>query len=210
MERCQQLKCLTIVLAVLCLSCDEPKPRIAYYDSSGFPIYDEADVLSFVRPNEVGGLALEYMAWDLFPHVGIAWQSPENGRVYDSLASWANAHFDYISDGDVNSWNTPSMTIAAGGGDCEDLAVLVASIFLSLRDQTLAPDFPDFYLVCGYHPSGEMHAWLEVHWTVPEMPGEGYIIDTSGGGASALYVIGENPIAGLYAAHQHILINVGE
>lgn len=207
----QQLKCLVAVFALLGpLACDAIEPRTVGYDSSGFNLYDEYEVRFYVRPAEVNELVTQFVESPVFPASGIFWQSPKNGRIYDALPSWVKQNFVYISDGGVNFWKTPAQMIADGGGDCEDYAILFASMFMNLYDRTGGHNFPELYLVRGYHPNGKKHVWAEVYWTVPEMPGEGYLIETSSGGVGALLRIGEDPEAALYDVRQRILINVGE
>ena len=83
-------------------------------------IYRRANDL--VRPNDTG-----------VPELADAISSALGGE-YDlywvaALFDWARENLRYVSDpSDDDIWSPPSDTLLAGGGDCEDYAIVVASV----------------------------------------------------------------------------------
>lgn len=84
--------------------------------------------------------------------------------VADPVAAWMRGLFyagtiRYINDPqvcgvrDADLWRSPANTLANGGGDCEDLAILGASALMAFR-------VSDVWIVVGDVPAGR-HAWIE-------------------------------------------------
>lgn len=79
----------------------------------------------------------------------------------ESLGAWIkearrSGALQFIPDpkGSLDRWCTPSATLARGGGDCDDLAVLCVSV---LRAAGLRA-----WVVVGWR-GRESHAWVEGH-----------------------------------------------
>jgi hypothetical protein len=102
-----------------------------------------------VRPGEARPIALRLTALWLVNQLAFA----------DVLGWWFRSRFQsgalaYIPDpeGPLDFWCSPETTLYRGGGDCDDLAVLAASILI-------AAGFAGKLVVGAYH--GEGHAWVE-------------------------------------------------
>lgn len=63
----------------------------------------------------------------------------------------------YIPEAPDDRWQTPDETLRAGGGDCEDHALLCLATIHALVD----PPPPTLRMVVGDVPGGR-HAWVEV------------------------------------------------
>ena len=106
-----------------------------------------------VRPEEVAHLVVPVP----LPLVAVETQAIR-------VAAWMRSRFDdgtldYIPDPpDCDRWCPPGVTLAQGGGDCDDLAILAVSL--------LAAGGIDADFVVGHYCSRFMcfgHAWVEGH-----------------------------------------------
>jgi transglutaminase-like putative cysteine protease len=102
-----------------------------------------------VRPDE---------AWPIARNLTALWKRTAYSFAH-VLAWWfrserASGRLEYIPDpeGPLDFWCSPETTLERGGGDCDDLAVLGASIILSAG-------WPG-RVVVGTH-EGQGHAWVE-------------------------------------------------
>lgn len=112
-------------------------------------------ISELVRPWEVADLIQEVPRWML----------PRGHTLAFNVAGWLRAQFRdgtlrYIPDTErpygYDHWCSPSATLERGGGDCDDLAILSASLLL-------AGDV-DAWVVVGTLRKGRRnvgHAWVE-------------------------------------------------
>jgi hypothetical protein len=65
----------------------------------------------------------------LFPS-GATTSEPETTRpLIDRIVAWVRTHLRYIGDPATSEWvQTPEITLAMRGGDCDDLSVLIAAM----------------------------------------------------------------------------------
>ena len=79
---------------------------------------------------------------------------------------WVSENIRYVSDelrwGEKDYWQLPGTTIFFGAGDCEDQAILLASLLRALK---LPRD--NVRLVVGPTERGTYHAWVEIKIPLP-------------------------------------------
>ncbi len=107
-------------------------------------------VLTLVRPDQVRRLFRSKFPWEPV--------TPAPAMVASWLRrSFANGTLRYIPDPpDCDRWCSPAATLELGGGDCDDLAILGASMLVA------AGELPA--VVIGRHCAGLTcagHAWIE-------------------------------------------------
>ncbi len=112
-------------------------------------------ISELVRPWEVAGLIQMVPPWML----------PRGHTFASEVAGWLHARLRngmlrYIPDLERPSgydyWCTPSATLERGGGDCDDLSILVASLLLA--------GYVDAWAVVGTIQHGRRvagHVWVE-------------------------------------------------
>ena len=102
-----------------------------------------AAIRQLIRPNELIAEAHEVRVWAVSLGVSLA----------EAIALWfRNSTLAYVADpqfGDV--WQSPRRTLFRGGGDCEDFAILAASLFRAMGVRA--------NVVLGWF-NGRYHAWV--------------------------------------------------
>ncbi|GEM_PF-2521451 len=88
---------------------------------------ENVSVTSFIEPQDeaVSSLASQLQAQ------GIITSSMSDAEKLAAITSYVNANVSYETDAVGEGWSTAANTIASGSGDCEDMAVLVASLAIA-------------------------------------------------------------------------------
>lgn len=113
--------------------------------------YAAQSMVQYVIPDETAELATEFLASNPEP---LEWGTIS---LYDKIANWLNQfNWEYQKDPSFDLWRSPANTIENEGGDCEDGAILIASLLLELG----CPN--KMALVLVRLPSGGLHVYLSI------------------------------------------------
>lgn len=155
-------KLMVLILGTLLLfsavSCSS-RPTADRADSRAWT-WSGHDLRDLIRPDEVDEVLARF--WVL--------HGEEKEIDWSLVTTWQILFFaihqenlKYLPDGDIDHWQNPALTLARGGGDCEDFSILIASCVKALECPY------DFWVVVGKARVNTNigHAWCEFEH--PEM-----------------------------------------
>ena len=127
---------------------------LSHSQRAASPAFRRAFINQFIRLDEVRGLAKEFFSKTSETVVGgsLNW---EKRFTFLWLMDWMNRRgLVYIPDsGDY--WSTPGETLARGGGDCEDLAIILGTVLKAVG-------YPYRIWIALGKRNGIGHAWIEI------------------------------------------------
>jgi len=88
---------------------------------------ENVNVTSFIQPRDSSVMTLVSQ----LQSQGIVTESMSDSEKLSAINSYVNANFSYEADVVGEGWSTAANTIASGSGDCEDMAILVASLAIA-------------------------------------------------------------------------------